>query len=176
MSKRPRTTTIELDQITYSQLEPPRYQFHLEGTILNSARLRRISKLGERTMQEARYIRLYNDELGESHFDDLVVELPPVDFAPPAPPLRFMRMFPAKDCGFLGVPVKWGGEVPHPSPRRQLFCILAGEFEVGASDGTYRALQPGSVLLLEDISGKGHTTRVLGPGEGFIVTISLQDG
>ena len=52
-------------------------------------------------MQEARYIRIYNDELGESHFADLVVVLPPVDFAPPAPPLNFMRLFSAKDCGFL---------------------------------------------------------------------------
>jgi hypothetical protein len=127
-------------------------------------------------MQDARYIRIYNDELGESHFDDLVVDLLPVDFAPPAPPLHFLRLFPAKDCGFLGVPVKWGGDVPHVSPRRQLFCFLAGEFEVRASDGTYRAFQPGSVLLLEDTSGKGHSTRMLGLGEGLLLAISLQDG
>jgi hypothetical protein len=131
-------------------------------------------KLGE-TVQEARYIRIYNDELGESHFDDLVVGLPSVDFAPPAPPLNFMRLFPAKECGFLGVPAEWAGDVPHPSPRRQLFCVLAGEFEVTASDGSYRSFRPGNVLLLEDTSGKGHSTRILGPQQGLLVTISLQD-
>ena len=33
------------------------------------------------------------------------------------------------------VPVEWGGDVPHPSPRRQVFCFLAGEFEVTAVMG-----------------------------------------
>ncbi len=33
-------------------------------------------------MQNAKYIRLYTDESGESHFEDLEVELSPVDFAP----------------------------------------------------------------------------------------------
>ena len=126
-------------------------------------------------MQHAGYIRIYNDERGESHFDDLQLGLPPVDFAPPAPPLNFLRLFAAKDCGFLGVPAGWGGDVPHPSPRRQLFCFLAGEFEVTASDGSCRSFQPGSVLLLEDTAGKGHSTRIIGPREGLLVTVSLAD-
>ena len=33
-------------------------------------------------MQHAKYIRLYADESGESHFEDLEIELNPVNFAP----------------------------------------------------------------------------------------------
>jgi len=35
-------------------------------------------------MQQAKYVRLYSDESGESHFEDLETALPPVDFAQPA--------------------------------------------------------------------------------------------
>ena len=126
-------------------------------------------------MQQARYIRIFADDQGESHFDDRIVDLPPVNFAPPAPPLNFARLFPAQDCGFLGVPAQWGGDVPHPSPRRQMFCFLAGEFQVTASDGSIRAFSPGSVLVLEDTHGKGHSTSILGPNEGLLIAIALQD-
>ena len=152
-------TTVELWHLGHIEVDIARTRYQLE----------------REAMQEARYIRIYNDEFGESHFDDLVVGLPPVDFAPPAPPLNFARLFPAKDWGFLGVPADWAGDVPHSSPRRQVFCFLAGEFEVTASDGSRRSFQPGNVLLLEDTSGKGHSTRILGPQQGLIVTISLQD-
>ena len=39
-------------------------------------------------MQKANYVRLYADDIGESHFDDLVTELLPIDFAPPAGPMN----------------------------------------------------------------------------------------
>jgi hypothetical protein len=33
-----------------------------------------------------KYVRIYADLTGESHFKDVEVELAQVDFAPPAPP------------------------------------------------------------------------------------------
>ena len=41
-------------------------------------------------MQQAKYARIYTDDSGESHLEDLDITLAPVDFAPPAgnnPPL-----------------------------------------------------------------------------------------
>ena len=35
-------------------------------------------------MQQARYVRLYADGDGKSHFEDLDVTLVPTDFAPPS--------------------------------------------------------------------------------------------
>jgi len=42
-----------------------------------------------------KYTRVYADENGESHFEDVEVEFSPVDFAPPAPPLDLSAFAPA---------------------------------------------------------------------------------
>ncbi len=77
-------------------------------------------------VQHANYIRLYSDEKGESHFEDLETELVPVDFAPPAAPLNIAQFLPATQSLWVGAPVGWAGDEPHPSPRRQIFCTLQG--------------------------------------------------
>jgi hypothetical protein len=126
-------------------------------------------------MQPARYVRLFADERGESHFAEVDVELDPVDFAPPAPPLHVAALFPATRCGLLGAPPDWDGQIPHPAPRRQLFCNLRGEYEITASDGTVRRFPAGSVLLLEDTTGKGHATRITSDEEVLLVAVTLAD-
>jgi quercetin dioxygenase-like cupin family protein len=42
-----------------------------------------------------------------------------------------------------------------------IFC-LSGEIEAEVSDGEVRRFGPGAVILLEDTSGPGHITRVVG--------------
>ncbi len=126
-------------------------------------------------MQQAKYVRLYSDESGESHFEDLEIPLTPVDFAPPAAPLNIAQFLPATQTVWVGAPVGWAGDAPHPSPRRQIFCVVQGEYEVTASDGTMRAFPVGSVLLLEDTTGKGHSTRVTGQGDALIFAVVLTD-
>ncbi len=119
-------------------------------------------------MQNASYVRMYADASGESHFEDIDVELVPVDFAPPAGPLNVANFLPTAGSFWLGIPTGWDGITPHPSPQRQIFCVLQGECEVTVSDGDARRLTPGSVVLLEDTTGKGHSTRVIGGGEILI--------
>ena len=126
-------------------------------------------------VQQAKYIRLYSDEKGESHFEDLETELVPVDFAPPAAPLNIAQFLPATQSLWVGAPVGWAGDEPHPSPRRQIFCMVQGEVEVTASDGTVRNFPTGSVLLLEDTSGKGHSTRVTSKQDVPILAVVLAD-
>ena len=108
------------------------------------------------------YVRLFSDARGESHFEQVVVALEAVTFAPPAPPLHVATLFPATSCGVVSALSSWDGSVPHPAPRRQLFCTLQGEYAVTASDGTVRRFPVGSMLLLEDTAGKGHRTRSVG--------------
>jgi hypothetical protein len=122
-------------------------------------------------VQSGAYVRLFADAAGVSHFEDVTVDLPPVDFAPPAPPLNVASLFPAAACGLLGVGPDWGGDVPHPAPRRQFFCTICGEYEVTASDGTRRRFPVGSLLLLEDTTGAGHATRIL--ADALIFTVAL---
>lgn len=44
----------------------------------------------------------------------------------------------------------------HPSPYREIFIILAGSSSIELSDGSERALTPGSLVLFEDVTGPGH--------------------
>ena len=124
-------------------------------------------------MQHAKYIRLYADEDGESHFEELDITLSPVDFAPPAEPLNIAQFIPTERSFWLGAPAGWAGETPHPTPQRQIFCVLQGEWAVKASDGTIRHYTTGSVLLLEDTWGKGHSTRVI--TDGLILGMALAE-
>jgi hypothetical protein len=126
-------------------------------------------------MQCAKYVRLYADEAGESHFEDLEIALLPVDFAPPAAPLNIAQFQPAARCLWVGGPSNWDGQIPHPTPQRQVFCTLQGGYEVTASDGTVRRFPSGGVLLLEDTWGKGHTTRMIGDDESLVFAVVLAD-
>lgn len=112
-------------------------------------------------MQYEQYKRLYSDENGESHFEELEIELAPVDFAPPAAPLNIAQFLPTAQSIWVGALAGWPGDKPHPSGHRQIFYTVQGKYEVTASDGTVRYFPAGSVLLLEDTSGKGHSTRIL---------------
>ena len=43
-----------------------------------------------------------------------------------------------------------------------MMVIIQGEAEVGASDGDMRYLTPGTIFVMDDNVGKGHTTRAVG--------------
>jgi hypothetical protein len=52
---------------------------------------------------------------------------------------------------------------------------LAGEVEIGLGDGTVHRYGAGHVTLAEDLTGKGHTTRVVGDKPRLSATIPLAD-
>jgi hypothetical protein len=126
-------------------------------------------------MRQVGFVRLFTDECGESHFAEVELDLEPSEFAPPSPPLQVAALFPATRCAFLCAPLEWDGSTPHPTPRRQLMCNLRGAYEVTASDGTVRRFPAGSVLLLEDTVGKGHTSRIVSDEDVLFVAITLAD-
>ncbi len=63
----------------------------------------------------------------------------------------------------------------HTAPRRQYSITLTGEIEVGTPDGTIKHYGPGTVLLAEDMTGTGHSTRVVGTEPRFAIIIPLSD-
>ena len=63
----------------------------------------------------------------------------------------------------------------HNAPRRQFVITVPGEGEVGLPDGSKHRFGPGHVTLAEDLTGKGHTTRVVGNQPRLTVTIPLAD-
>ena len=61
----------------------------------------------------------------------------------------------------------------HNAPRRQYVITLEGEVEIGLGDGTTHRFGAGHVTLAEDLTGKGHTTRVVGNKRRLTATIHL---
>lgn len=124
-------------------------------------------------MQAQPYSRLYADRDGESHFEDGELPLSAVDFAPPAPPLCLSELRPAARFALFGMPAGWVGDF-HPAPRRQFFFILSGRIDVRASDGELRRFPAGSVLLMEDTTGRGHASWSVG-GDALAAVVQLPE-
>lgn len=120
----------------------------------------------------ARYIRLYADESGESHFADVAEELKAVDFAPPAPLVNLSSFFTASRIAFFSAPADWQSDW-HCTATRNLFVVISGEWEITASDGETKRFSKGSVLIVEDTKGKGHTSRVVGSEDSLAVLVQM---
>jgi quercetin dioxygenase-like cupin family protein len=61
----------------------------------------------------------------------------------------------------------WAG---HPASKRQYVIVLSGRGEVDVVGGKNVELVPGRVLLAEDVTGSGHTTRI-GPDEDLVMLL-----
>lgn len=121
-----------------------------------------------------KYTKIFADEEGETHFKDVEVELESVDYAPPAPPLNLSSFNPAKQYALAVAPPGWFGDW-HPTPCRQILFYLSGEVEVQVSDGEVRRFGAGSIVLVEDTTGKGHVSRVVGSMENVVAFLQLPD-
>jgi hypothetical protein len=64
----------------------------------------------------------------------------------------------------------------HTASRRQYVVNLAGESEIELDGGRKIHMGPGSILLAEDTTGKGHITRASGSADRLSLTIGLADG
>ena len=121
-------------------------------------------------MHQFRYVRLFSDAAGGSHFQDIAVSPDRELSVPPAPPLRMRALGPAVAVALVGGDSGWHGEVAHPAPFRMLQSYLSGTVEVTVSDGESRRFGPGSLLLLDDTHGRGHSTRILDEDVVMLVT------
>ena len=72
----------------------------------------------------------------------------------------------------MDAPAGWTSDW-HPSSARNLFVVLSGEWEVTASDGEARRFKTGDVLLVEDTTGKGHTSRVVSEEDSVALMIEV---
>ena len=61
----------------------------------------------------------------------------------------------------------------HPAPKRQFVIILSGQLEIGLGDGSKHVFGQGDARLVEDTTGRGHTTRVHGSQPCLTATIPL---
>lgn len=113
-----------------------------------------------------RIIRVYTGKDGESHFEEIESAFEKMG------ELEATALQTATGVAFRRAP---GGHVQnwHPAPRRQYVITLAGQAEIEVGDGTVRRFGPGDVMLAEDVTGRGHITRVVGKEPRIYVAIPL---
>jgi hypothetical protein len=99
--------------------------------------------------------RLYSDEHGESHFEDVEIE-----FVETTRGGSFSKRFPATGIIFREVPPTYDLDW-HNAPRRQYIINLDNGVQLTASDGESRIIGAGEVILVEDTTGKGHLSKAI---------------
>ncbi len=106
--------------------------------------------------------RLYTGPDGHSHIEPIDLgKVPDWKKGLPTTQISF-REWP------VGENLDW-----HPAPRRQFVIILSGQLEIGLGDGSKQVFGAGDARLVEDTTGKGHTTRVLGATPCVTATVPL---
>ena len=99
--------------------------------------------------------RLYVDEQGESHWQDVEVK-----FTESGRAGRLSDRLPATGIIFREVPASYDLDW-HPAPRRQYIINLDAGVQLTASDGESRRIGAGEVVLVEDTWGKGHLSKAV---------------
>jgi quercetin dioxygenase-like cupin family protein len=97
-------------------------------------------------------VRIYTGHDGQTHFEDLPL---------PAEESHNVALQAGAKLSFRCFPADYWSDW-HTAPRRQYIFILAGQMEIGIGDGTMRRFGPGDVVLADDLTGQGHTTRSVG--------------
>ena len=109
-------------------------------------------------------IRLYTGDDGETHIEALdLASHPELTTLQSAKGVVFRTTQPGHFSDW------------HHAPRRQFVITLEGEVEIGLGDGSVHRFGAGHVTLAEDLTGKGHTTRVVGSRPRVTATIHLAD-
>src|SRR5437762_7204858 len=101
--------------------------------------------------------RVYSDNNGDSHFEDIEIPLNEAGIIG-----RLSEVIPVRGIIFREVEPSYDWNF-HTAPQKQYIVLLDGEIEIETSLGDKRIFKAGEVLLVEDTTGKGHKTRNLQP-------------
>ncbi len=101
-------------------------------------------------------INLYEDDDGISHFREIDVEWSDQLFT-----LRTTERITVKGLFFVESPADYNLDW-HTAPRKQYIINLDAAVQITAGDGESREIGIGQVLLVEDTTGRGHLSKVVG--------------
>jgi hypothetical protein len=105
-----------------------------------------------------RLTRIYTGDDGRSHFEDVM--LPEHEVSEGVVETDWFDA--ARASLRLLVPATGFAEQSrHVAQRRQVALIITGALEVECAEGALRRFGAGSVVLIEDVRGEGHITRVI---------------
>jgi quercetin dioxygenase-like cupin family protein len=117
--------------------------------------------------------RIYSGDDGESHVAELPLTMKPFVDVEGAHG-RSSAMQPAQGIVFREAPAGYVLDW-HCAPRRQYAISLAGTAEIEVGDGTVVRVKPGDVVLAEDLTGRGHVTRVVGDQPRVYAVVPLSE-
>lgn len=101
------------------------------------------------------YTRIYSDEKGHTHFEEVKIDLEEKG------PIGFLSSeYPVSSMQFRTVPADYNWDF-HTAPAKQFIVLLKGGVEITTSLGDTRTFEEGEILLVEDVTGKGHKTKNL---------------
>ncbi len=101
--------------------------------------------------------RLYTGADGQSHIDQAPIALQGV----PAQPVEESAALKMSDA-YLVRAAPGMFETWHNADRRRYIVVISGEAEVTTTGGEKARIVPGQIYIAEDLTGKGHTFRVIG--------------
>jgi quercetin dioxygenase-like cupin family protein len=121
--------------------------------------------VGAQTRKPIMVTRIYTGTDGQSHSEEIELKITGGNASDmlKATGVQFRRTPP-------GTFSDW-----HVGPRRQFVITLSGRGEIEVAGGKKIALEPGRIELIEDTTGKGHTTRVVGREDRVSIAIPLAD-
>jgi len=111
--------------------------------------------------------KVYSDEQGESHFSEIEISLEDRGEIG-----RLSERYAVGDVIFRENDKDYDFDW-HCAPQRQYIVLLDGEIEIETSDGEKRCFRGGDILLVEDVTGKGHKTRTINnqPRRSLFITL-----
>jgi quercetin dioxygenase-like cupin family protein len=121
--------------------------------------------VGAQTRAPIMATRIYTGTDGQSHSEEIEIKITNGNNSDmlKATGVQFRRQPP----GYFN---DW-----HVGPRRQFIITLSGRGEIEVAGGRKIALVPGRIELIEDLTGKGHITRVVGSEDRVSIAIPLAD-
>lgn len=109
-------------------------------------------------------VRIYTGANGEAHAEEQSLDFVEYGGTRTAPqPAVSVSFFNRIEGSFIDF---------HPASRRQYIFYLTARAEIGLRDGSTVVMEPGDVLLAEDTTGHGHTSRILNAGLCAVVPLA----
>ncbi len=104
--------------------------------------------------------RFYAAASGESRFQEVEVPIDQPKRDGDGNTYHFSKPYASPGVMFVELP-EGLVQTWHHAPARQIVVVVSGVLEVGTSDGQKRQWRTGETFIADDLTGKGHTTRVL---------------
>jgi len=108
--------------------------------------------------------RLYSGDDGESHMEEMDIADHP----------ELTNLHGASGIVFKTYDADYFSDF-HRAPRRQYVINIEGEVEIELGDGSKHHFGPGHVMLAEDLTGRGHITRVAGGKRRITAQVPLAE-